>query len=170
MYRRRVRGNAPTSDGGRDRRRNIMGDRFYTTLNVTSHDGIAAQQAVIDAMGKDSLVNPCFYSKWDSGESVIQKTLEVSKDFPNEVFTLNVVGGCGEGIQGLVTIIDGEMFDERSEEVSYGRALEEVTTCTIRRYTPSHPDPYPDYEKAECESETLPASDDGTDNPPLTLA
>lgn len=110
-----------------------MGDRVYTTIEAIGPNADAAQKAAMEALKnlpKDEGGWDSYYGYWaedihnyfdkGSGQGAILTVTEVSLNFPNETFHLDIAGGFGEGIQSSVFITHGIVTDLRSEEMSYG--------------------------------------------------
>lgn len=106
-----------------------MSDRFYTTFTVSGPDAATAEKAAIEALKQDE------YGSWieatdkypahfctanDSGDVTIDAVATLSRQYPTEIFTLDVAGDYGAGVQGPVIINNGKVRDGRNESPAYG--------------------------------------------------
>jgi len=110
-----------------------MSDRNFTTIETTGPNAAAARRAVIKAIKAEPVdeygYNCCGGSWFDedddyfdhnSGKGAVIIAGQVSHDFPEVTFKLNVSGGFADNLQGTVIIKDGKVADGRSGFVSYG--------------------------------------------------
>jgi hypothetical protein len=125
-----------------------MGDRFYTTVEVSGPNADAAAKSAMEAfivhdsvergswVDGDDPFAPCYYSKGDSGDGAIVIVTEVSRKSPEATFHLYVNGSCGEGVQGPVLIQNGSVTDGRTEECSDGGPYDTPTPEYITALAP----------------------------------